>query len=91
MHIQLHESFAIHPGPLLLDEIIKPHSMTVSSTAELLKVAVQELSRLLNGEAAFTPDMAARIEIGFGVSAATILRMQAAYDLAQAKGSSDTL
>lgn len=86
MHIQLHESFAIHPGPWVLEEIIKPRKMDVSSTANLLKVAGHEVNRLLNGDAALTPDMAARFETGFGVSAATLLRMQAAYDLAQVKG-----
>lgn len=90
MHTQLHESFAIHPGPWLLEEIVKPRNMDVSSTAKLLKVAVHKVNRLLNGEAALTPEMAARFESQFGVSAATMLRMQAAYDLAQARGSSDT-
>lgn len=90
MPIELHESFAIHPGLWLLEEIVRPRSMDVSSTAKLLKVAGRKVNRLLNGEAALTPDMAARFESEFGVSAATMLRMQAAYDLAQAKARSDT-
>jgi addiction module HigA family antidote len=85
MAIKLHESFAIHPGPWLLEEIVKPYGMTVSSAAEHLKVTRPALSRVLNGRAALTPGMAIRFEKAFGISAATMLRMQSAHDLAQAK------
>jgi hypothetical protein len=33
MAITLHDSFAIHPGPWLFEEIVKPYNMTVSATA----------------------------------------------------------
>ena len=85
MAIKLHESFAMHPGPWLLDEIVKPFGMTVSSAAAHLQVTRPALSRLLNGHAALTPVMALRFEKAFGISAATMLRMQSAHDLAQAK------
>lgn len=91
MAIELHASFAIHPGPWILEEIVKPHNMTVSSTANHLKVTRPALSRLLNGRAALTPDMAIRFEKAFGISAAPMLRMQLAYDLAQAKLRAETL
>lgn len=85
MAIQLHDSFAIHPGPWMLEEIVRPFEMNVSSTADHLKVPRPALSRLLNGRAALTADMAIRFEKAFGISAATMLHMQAAYDLAQAR------
>ena len=85
MAIKLHESFAMHPGPWLLDEIVKPFGMTVSSAAAHLQVTRPALSRLLNGHAALTPGMALRFEKAFGISAATMLRMQSAHDLSQAK------
>ncbi|MDZ4140255.1 MULTISPECIES: HigA family addiction module antitoxin [Erythrobacter] len=91
MAIKLHDSFAIHPGPWLLEEIVKPYNMNVSSTADHLKVTRPALSRLLNGRAALTPEMAIRFEKAFGISAATMLRMQSAYDLAQAKSGSETI
>lgn len=91
MAIELHDSFAIHPGPWMLEEIVKPHKMTVSSTAEHLKVRRPALSRLLNGRAALTPEMAVRFEKAFGISAATMLRIQTDYDLAQAKLRTDTV
>ena len=89
MVIKLHESFAIHPGPWLLEEFIKPYNMTVSSTAKHLHVARPVLSRWLNGKAALTPDIADRFEAAFGVPAATILKMQATHDLSQVRSKSD--
>ena len=44
MAIKLHDSFAIHPGPWLLEEIVKPYNMNVSSTADHLKVTRPALS-----------------------------------------------
>lgn len=85
MAIKLHDSFAIHPGPWLLEEIVKPYGMNVSSAADHLKVTRPALSRVLNGRAALSPEMAIRFEKAFGISAATILRMQSAHDLVQAK------
>lgn len=85
MAIKLHDSFAIHPGPWLMEEVVKPYGMTVSATAEHLRVSRPPLSRMLNGHAALSPEMAIRFEMAFGVSAATLLRMQSANDLVEAK------
>lgn len=91
MAIKLHESFAIHPGPWLLEEIVKPYNMTISSVADQLMVTRPALSRFLNGRAALTPDMAIRFEQAFGILAITMLGMQSAYDLAQAKLRAETV
>jgi addiction module HigA family antidote len=40
---------------------------------------------LLNGSAGLSPDMAIRFEKAFGIKADTLLRMQVAYELAQAR------
>jgi antitoxin HigA-1 len=85
MAINVHESFAIYPGPWLLEENLKPYGMTVSRTAEHLKVSRPSLSRVLNGRAALTPGMAIRFEKALGIPAAAMLRMQATHDLPQAK------
>lgn len=90
MTIEFHDSFAIHPGRWLLEEIVKPYNMNVSSAAHHLKVTRPALSRLLNGRAALTPEMAIRFEQAFNISAATMLRMQSAYDLVQAKLQAET-
>ena len=85
MAIELHESLAIHPGPWLRDQVIKTYGMTVKSAADHLQVTRSELSRVLNGNARLSPLMALRIEKAFGVSAATLLRMQLSHDLTKAK------
>jgi addiction module HigA family antidote len=45
----------------------------------------QALSALLNAQAALTSDMALRIEKAFGPKMEHLMRMQLAYDLAQAR------
>ena len=45
----------------------------------------QTLSALLNAQAALTSDMAMRIEKAFGPKMEHLMRMQLAYDLAQAR------
>ncbi|BAK65731.1 putative plasmid maintenance system antidote protein [Sphingobium sp. SYK-6] len=43
------------------------------------------MSTLLNGNANLSADMAIRFEKAFGIKADTLLRMQTAYELAQAR------
>ncbi len=86
MAIKLHPSFAIHPGDFLRTEIVGPSALTVTELAACLKVTRQAMSALLNARAGLSADMALRFEHGFGVRADTLLRMQAAHDLAVARG-----
>ena len=85
MTIQLHSSFAIHPGPWLRRNVVEPYHLNVSSTADHLGVTRGAMSNLLNGHASLSADMAVRFEKAFGIPAETLSRMQAAYDLAIAK------
>jgi len=85
MTIQLHRSFAVHPGDWLREEIIEPADLSVTETAERLHVTRQAMSNLLNGNAGLSAEMAIRFEKAFGLRAETLVRMQAAYDLAQAR------
>jgi addiction module HigA family antidote len=48
-------------------------------------VSRQALSTLLNGRANLSADMAIRFEKAFGVQADTLMRMQTAFNLAQAR------
>jgi antitoxin HigA-1 len=59
--------------------------MTVTEVAAHLGVSRQNMSKLPNGYASLTVMMALRFEKAFGVSANTLPRMQAGYDLARAK------
>jgi antitoxin HigA-1 len=85
MAIKLHPSFAVHPGLWLRSEIVDPHALSVTETAARLHVTRQAMSALLNGHAGLSAEMAIRFEKAFGLNADTMLRMQAAYDLAQAR------
>ncbi|MBH5322943.1 HigA family addiction module antitoxin [Aurantiacibacter sediminis] len=91
MVIKLHDSFAVHPGPWLRRNFVSAYRLSVSATAEHLKVSRVGLSNLLNGKAALSPEMAIRFEKAFGVDAGTLLRMQSAHDLVVAKKAAKSL
>ena len=52
----------------------------------MLGVSRQALSRLINGQAGISPEMAIRLSKAFGTTPDIWIRMQAAYDIARAKG-----
>lgn len=85
MAIRLHDSFAVHPGRWLMAEVIGPSSLTVTDAARKLGVTRQALSSLLNGSAGLSAEMAIRFEKMFGLNPDTLVRMQAAHDLAEAR------
>jgi addiction module HigA family antidote len=71
-----------HPGDLIrdcLDEL----QINVTDGAKALGVTRPTLSRLLNGKASVSPEMAVRLEKALGSSAGFWLRLQLNYDLAQ--------
>ena len=74
-----------HPGPHIRATVL-PSGMAVAQAARVIGVGRPALSNLLNGKAALSPDMAARMERAFGVNSLELLDMQAAYDAALAKG-----
>jgi addiction module HigA family antidote len=74
----------VHPGTLAkanLDEL----NLSVAEAAKAMRVTRQQLHNVMQGRSAVTPQMALRFEKAFGGSADMWLRMQAAYDLAQAR------
>lgn len=82
MAIRLHSRFAIHPGAWLRVEVIDPHGLSVTDAAARLRVTRQAMNNLLRARAGLSAEMAIRFEKAFGLSADTLMRMQAAYDLA---------
>ena len=85
MAIQLHRSFAVHPGSWLREEIVEPRGLNVTDLAAHMDVARQSMSKLLNGRQGLSADMAIRFEKAFGLSAETLMRMQASHELAEAR------
>ena len=51
-----------HPGPSIRENCLEPLGLSVTEAAEVLGVARHTLSRVLNGHAAISPDMAIRLE-----------------------------
>lgn len=84
MSIQTHSSIYGHPGEWLRTEVIEAHSLGVTDAAKRLGMTDSELSTLLAGQSDLTGIPARRFEKAFGVKADTLMRMQAAYDLARA-------
>ncbi|MGB8411446.1 MAG: HigA family addiction module antitoxin [Candidatus Binatus sp.] len=74
-----------HVGGLIRREVIEPLGLTVTEAAKVLGVGRQALSSLLNGKAALTTEMGLRVEMAFGPKMEHLMRMQLAFDLAQAR------
>jgi len=78
-----------HPGRSIKSFCLDALGLSVTDAAEHLGVARHTLSRLLNGHAGVSPDMAIRLEKVGWSNAYHWLRLQAAYDLAQARKHED--
>ena len=63
----------------------------MTALADHMDVARQSMSKLLNGRQGVSADMAIRFEKAFGLSAETLMRMQAAHELAQARAHEDEI
>lgn len=80
-----------HVGGVIRRQVIEPLGLTVTEAAKALGVGRQALSSLLNEKAALTSDMALRVEKAFGPKMDHLMRMQLAYDLAQARKEERTI
>jgi antitoxin HigA-1 len=72
-----------HPGEVLQDTVLA--QMTVTDFAKRLGVSRVALSRVVNGRAAVSAELAIRLAAALGGSAESWLNMQIAYDLWQAQ------
>jgi antitoxin HigA-1 len=78
-----------HPGLTLRDDVLPALGLSVTDAAEQLGVTRVALSRVLNGRAAISPEMALRLEAWLGEenggAAHLWLAEQSAYDEWQAR------
>lgn len=75
-----------HPGIILKEDVLPELGITVTEAAAQLGVSRVALSRVINGKAAISAEMAIRLEAWIkGPTAETWVRMQAEYDLWQAR------
>ncbi len=80
-----------HPGLSVRINCLEPLGLTVTEAARKLGVSRAALSRLVNEQAGVSPEMAIRFEKAGWSTADTWIRMQAAYNLAQARQSEDQI
>lgn len=73
-----------HPGEILQDTVLAEGRISPSEFARKLGMSRVALSRVVNGRAPVSADMALRLATALGGSAESWLAMQAAYDLWQA-------
>ncbi|WP_022949774.1 HigA family addiction module antitoxin [Methylohalobius crimeensis] len=70
-----------HPGEILKETVLDPLELSITEAAERLAMSRVALSRVLNGKAGISPDLAIRLEKA-GVSTARFwINLQANYDL----------
>ena len=78
-----------HPGETLREDVLPSMGITITEAAREIGVSRVALSRVLNGRAAISPEMAIRLEAWLGMenggSAEAWLGQQVAYDLWQAR------
>ena len=74
-----------HPGEILREETLKSLKMTVTDFAKKVGVSRQAISEIINEKRGISPSMALRLSKALGTTPGLWLRMQVAYDLWQAK------
>lgn len=74
-----------HPGRIVRHDCLEPLGLSVTEGAKILGVTRQALNNVVNGKSGISPEMAIRLTKAFGSTEETWLRMQLAYDLAEAR------
>ena len=70
-----------HPGAVLKDGVFDGSNISVTDFAKHIGMSRVALSRVLNGTAAMSADLAIRLAQALGGSAQSWLRLQADYDV----------
>jgi addiction module HigA family antidote len=74
-----------HPGELLREDVLVPLGIEVTDAAQRLGMSRTSLSRVINGHAGISPDLAVRLERA-GVSTARFwMTLQANFELSLAE------
>ena len=80
-----------HPGLSVRHDCLEPLGLNVTEAAKRLGVSRKQLSDIVNCHAGISPEMAIRLDKAFGGGADIWLRLQVAYDLAQAMKRADRI
>ncbi|MFH0821701.1 MAG: HigA family addiction module antitoxin [Pseudomonadota bacterium] len=71
----------VHPGDVLLEDVMKPWEMTVGDLAEALNVDPRLIAQVISGKARVTANLALRLARYLKMTPGFWLRLQADYDL----------
>ena len=71
----------IHPGEILLEELLKPMKLSQYRLAKDIIVPARRINEIVHGTRAITPNTALRLSKYFGLSDRYWLNLQALYDL----------
>lgn len=75
----------IHPGEILKTQIFEPMHISLTEGAKRLAITRAQLSRIVNGKAGISPDLAVRLEMA-GISTAEFWNtLQGNYELSLAR------
>ncbi len=80
-----------HPGEIIKGLWLDPADVSITDAAQALGVSRKTLSKIVNGHARVTPEVALRLSIALGSSAESWLGHQAAYDLWELAQRTDAL
>lgn len=81
----------LHPGFLVKDALIDNTGLSVTEAAERLGISRTTLSRLLNGRAAISAEMALRLAKFFETSVESWLNLQTQYDVWRVQQNTDKI
>ncbi|HEY5649467.1 MAG TPA: HigA family addiction module antitoxin [Nitrospiria bacterium] len=78
----------VHPGEILLEEFLKPMSLSQNALARAMDVPPRRINEIVLGKRAITADTALRLALAFGTSEQFWMGLQADFDLEEAKKAS---
>jgi addiction module HigA family antidote len=81
----------VHPGQIVGHDCLRKLGLTVTSAAKVWGVTRPTISKLVNGYASVSPEMAIRLSKAFGSTPEFWLRLQLNYDLAQIQARADEI
>ena len=71
----------IHPGEMILKDVLEPLGMSQNQLARALKVSPRRINEIVLGKRRITADTALRLAKYLGTSAQFWMKLQARYDL----------
>ncbi len=75
----------IHPGEILMEEFLKPMSISQYRLAKDITVPARRINEIVHRKRSITPDTALRLSRFFGLSERFWINLQARYDLEMEK------